>query len=198
MYRTSQALSAVAPQTDRMSKLRRELTDIASYFGVYHVDERIRWEVLSEDDRRALDDDYTTKQLVEYFARFRGTSLERAIVELALEASVIDVGRHRRLLRQLGELAEDEAPRPRWDREAGRLFYRGDSIRSVSARGTNIRPILDAFQEEGWPARINNPLPGGEDSKKLRETLDSLREGLSGIDFFADGTAAGILWQAKT
>lgn len=116
-----------------------------------------------------------------------------------MEGSVINVGLHRRLRRQIGEPVEPSSAiaRPAWDSDLGELKYQGNLIRKVKGNAPSIRAILDAFQEMSWPARIDNPLPGGPISRTLRNTLYRLNKNLQGISFFADGTATGILWQAK-
>jgi hypothetical protein len=55
--------------------------------------------------------------------------------------------------------------------------------------------IIDAFQELDWPERIDDPLPNGQNSQRLNETIHSLNERLRFIRFRADGTGCGILWE---
>lgn len=200
MRRHSKVLADIKPRTDLAPTLRKKLSEVFAFFAVHHVAERIESEVLSDEDRQRLGDDYTTTNLVRVYAFANGRTFERAMLDLAMEGSVIGVGEHRRLRRQIGEPIEerDDLPRPHWDRNAGKLFYRGEVIRKVSRLGTDIRLILDAFQDANWETRIDNPLPGGPKSKKLRDAIDSLKEGLKGITFFADGTATGILWRRTT
>ena len=56
-------------------------------------------------------------------------------------------------------------------------------------------PVLNAFEERGWPRRIDDPLPGSSDPQRLRETIGSMNEGLAGIYFRADGFGRGVLWE---
>ncbi|HMO84732.1 MAG TPA: hypothetical protein PKC18_07420 [Lacipirellulaceae bacterium] len=198
---------AVSQQARLSPQVVEQLRNVRTNLGVLQIAERIWNEVLSADDRRQLGeraapaaqrvgDPPLRDLIVRHWADVRGFSPDRVMLDLALEASVIDAGLHRRLLRQLGEEADDadNPPKPVWDRERGELKYRGDRVRKVSSRATNIRRILDAFQEDRWPARVDNPLSGGADSKKLRDALNRLNQGLHGLRFFADGTASGILW----
>jgi len=58
--------------------------------------------------------------------------------------------------------------------------------------------ILAAFQEENWPARIDDPLPGDDNRdgpERLRDTVKKLnRQKVRRIHFSCDGTGEGILW----
>jgi hypothetical protein len=58
-----------------------------------------------------------------------------------------------------------------------------------------LRKILNVFQEDQWKHHIDNPLPGGPNSRKLRQTVYDLNEGLSGIKFFSAGGAKRVQWQ---
>jgi len=62
--------------------------------------------------------------------------------------------------------------------------------------------ILASFEEEGWPERIDDPLPqqlGVCEKQRLHQTIINLnryqREEL--IRFFGDGTGNGVCWDAR-
>ncbi|TWT35867.1 hypothetical protein KOR34_07630 [Posidoniimonas corsicana] len=93
-----------------------------------------------------------------------------------------------------GVVSGDEPADLKWDSDKGELRYSGQLIRTAKRRNTNIRRVLDAFEEQGWPTRIDDPLPGGQDSSRVKETCDSLRNGLSVIDFRPDG-GDGFRWE---
>jgi hypothetical protein len=61
----------------------------------------------------------------------------------------------------------------------------------------NIIPILDAFQEEDWPSRIDDPLPGGRDPVRLAGAIRSLNDGLERIEFGKDGSGEGVVWRLR-
>lgn len=88
-----------------------------------------------------------------------------------------------------------ETVRPRWDSECGELRYQGDVIRRVRSRSVarSIVRVLDAFEEDGWPRRIDNPV--GNDKIKIHETIKSLNDGLTRIRFHGDGVGEGIIWR---
>ena len=59
--------------------------------------------------------------------------------------------------------------------------------------------ILAAFQEQGWPRRIDDPLPPKPGCDAKRHLLDTirnmnLRRTRPGIRFHGDGTGRGIRW----
>lgn len=63
---------------------------------------------------------------------------------------------------------------------------------------TNVRKILDAFQEDGWPQKIDSPWSDDEKGAETRrEAIDSLNTGLAVLRFSADGTKSGICWSAE-
>ena len=131
------------------------------------------------------------------FAEIRGLSVELATVELTLEASFIDYGTYRSLRREIGEPLDETPPEaiPNWDPTTGQLTFNGELARKVSQRAENARLILDFFEDLGLPSHIDNPLPGGAISGKLRETVRTLNKKLSIIRFYADGKSEGVLWQ---
>lgn len=95
----------------------------------------------------------------------------------------------------LPKMPSPNAARPRWDCLEGKLYWEGAVVREVVARAKNMRAVLDAFQEEGWPSRIDDPMPGGADSQRLRNTVRDLNLGLEKLHFCADGTGEGIIWE---
>lgn len=71
---------------------------------------------------------------------------------------------------------------PIWDSEKT-LFLSGAVIRTVTKRAKNVRKILDAFQNAGWPEAIADPL----NNQQLRHrTIEVLNNGLRAIRFFSD------------
>lgn len=95
------------------------------------------------------------------------------------------------------ELAPDI--KPVWDGYHGRLFWGKEIIRKVHdpLSATNIVAVLDAFQEQGWPERIVDPLPGGRNPLRLQETIKTLNGKLiqKRIVFFGPGTGQHICWK---
>jgi hypothetical protein len=63
----------------------------------------------------------------------------------------------------------------------------------------NQEAILRAFEEEGWPPRIDDPLPpvnGIDPKRRLKATIHDLNRNqrIPLVHFHGDGTGTGILW----
>jgi hypothetical protein len=95
-------------------------------------------------------------------------------------------------------LSRQRVPRPRWDREAGLLHYRGREARRVRPENVarNITRVLDAFEEDGWLSRIDNPV--NNIPTATHDFIRQLNRGLVGIRFRGDGTGEGIEWYECT
>jgi hypothetical protein len=96
--------------------------------------------------------------------------------------------------------ASPEAGVPHWDRANRVLTLDGRTVKRFRRRATNQEVVLSAFQEEGWPRRIDDPLsPQAEMDPKyrVRFTIQRLNEGRRNrlIRFFADGTGQAICWE---
>ena len=134
----------------------------------------------------------------------------RAILELALATDLLTYAGYRRLLHEIGEhedpppaIAPPVAPplpamalQPEWDNALSELRLGGKVIKRFRGPkvAKNVVKLLDAFQEEGWPRHILDPLPPSTLSKRLHDTLNSLNEGIEGLRFRTDGTGQGICW----
>jgi hypothetical protein len=105
--------------------------------------------------------------------------------------------------RRKNELSENrtsnEVPRHlSWDGES--ILRWGDAILKEYRRAATMQKcILDAFEQQGWPRRIDNPLPrlsGVHRKQRLRETIKNLNRGLTRrlIVFHADGSGLGVCW----
>ena len=82
-----------------------------------------------------------------------------------------------------------------WDRMSGELKCNDQLIRRVRvAVAKNLVCILDAFQEDAWPDRIDSPLKPGTEP---RDAIKVLNCGLKRIKFHADGINQGIAWSRK-
>ncbi len=118
-----------------------------------------------------------------------------AAVDLAQQLRLVDDRWAVRLFEALG----DHAPlpledRPQWARSAGQIRFRGEAIRTVRThqKPSNVEIVLDAFEQAGWPEQV--PAPSGFDSAKVRETLRSLKNGLTAIEFRQREGGTKIQW----
>jgi hypothetical protein len=89
---------------------------------------------------------------------------------------------------------------PDWDVERRILSIEGQTIKQFRCRAANQETILSAYQEEGWPVRIDDPLVPVETldiKRRLNETIKSLNRSHSSrlIRFRGDGTGEGIVWE---
>lgn len=90
---------------------------------------------------------------------------------------------------------------PDWDATRRELRYRGQVVKRYRVPAKNQSLVLTAFQEEGWPGYIDDPLrPSHElDSKhRLQVTIKSLnRNQLTPlIKFHGNGSGLQIYWEA--
>jgi len=75
-------------------------------------------------------------------------------------------------------------------------------VKRFKWRAANQEAILSAFEEEGWPRRIDDPLSPLEDQDPKRRLSDTIK-GLNKkqvnplIRFRGDGTGEGVIWEAS-
>jgi hypothetical protein len=87
-----------------------------------------------------------------------------------------------------------DGPRPRFDYETRTLYAGSIRIKQLTKPAQNQETVLKAFEEEGFPRRIDNPL---HPDKSLGQTIydlnqDHLVKGV--IKFHGDGTTEGVYW----
>jgi hypothetical protein len=116
------------------------------------------------------------------------------------------------LARQLGARRDDlgsvvlatpaaEQPTvPRWDGTRRELRLGDSLVKQFRRPAPNQEAVLAAFEEEGWPLRIDDPLPLRPErpaAERLHDTINRLnrnqRQAL--IQFRRDG-ARGVFWEA--
>lgn len=87
--------------------------------------------------------------------------------------------------------------RPHFDSVTGELWFGGRVVRVYCPRAKNCLRVLRVFQEEGWPRRIDDPLPTGRDDKRLSDTVRTMNKKLSGIQFYSGGDGESFCWKVK-
>lgn len=97
--------------------------------------------------------------------------------------------RRRAHSRSQGDPTGDDLPS--WDDDRNELTYKGAVVRKIRKIAKNSILILQVFEEEGWPARIDSPL--GPD-QKLAEAIRTLNCNLDVLRFQGDGSGEGIVW----
>jgi hypothetical protein len=94
-----------------------------------------------------------------------------------------------------------EFSRPRWNSELHELYFHGELVKRYTRPSPNQELILEAFQEEGWPPRIDDPLPPAPDQdpkQRIRDAIKNLNRHQNRplIRFQGDGTGQGVRWTA--
>ncbi len=98
------------------------------------------------------------------------------------------------------EIESQPALCPHWDAALRVLYVGSRVIKRYRVPSPTQEAILVAFEEEGWPQRIDDPLPPqpGQDAKcRLHDAIKRLnrhhQHGL--LRFFGDGTGEGVCWK---
>lgn len=86
-----------------------------------------------------------------------------------------------------------------WNPERRELTVNSDVVKRFRVPAPNQQLVLTAFQEEGWPERIDDPLPpaqGIQPKRRLHATINCLNRNqkLHLIRFGGDGNGHGICW----
>jgi hypothetical protein len=91
--------------------------------------------------------------------------------------------------------------KPVWNPIRREVTLNGAVIKRFRRPAQNQIRLLEAFQEDGWPEFIDDPLPPEGDiapKHRLRGTVyhlnkNHITKGL--IRFHTDGTGQGVLWE---
>ena len=93
---------------------------------------------------------------------------------------------------------------PSWDNNRRILFVGGQIVKRYRVPSVCQQAILSAFQEEGWPPGIDDPLSPDlnleQDPKhRLRDTIRSLNANQTTalMRFRGDGSGSRVLWELK-
>ena len=94
---------------------------------------------------------------------------------------------------------------PRWDAMRRELWLGNQLVQRFRVPAGAQEAILAAFEEEGWPPRIDDPLsPDGHLRQTRQDRLHDVVENLNGhqlearIHFYRDGTGTGVCWELPT
>lgn len=177
--------------TDELSALSVKLKRQASGYLVWQ-------QVLLPAEREKMSlADFLQRHCVDQFVRLRRVSHTRAVLDIAVGIDLLTANRYTRLLRDIGEVDGHQMDKPNWNGDRCELSFRGRVVRKIRSRnvGANVCQILDVFQEDGWPDRIDDPLTDGPNAQRLRETVRTLNAGLTDLKFRMDGTGEGVLWE---
>jgi hypothetical protein len=90
--------------------------------------------------------------------------------------------------------------KPRWDGQLRQLYVGKELVKRFRVPAGNQEMILAAFQEQGWPAHIDDPLPPKADADPKERLHGAIRR-LNGrqlrrlLRFRGDGTGMGVRWE---
>jgi hypothetical protein len=96
-----------------------------------------------------------------------------------------------------------DAPRPKWDSDRQELRVGDVVVKHFKVPAVNQELILAVFEEEGWPVRIDDPLPPHPEQdpkRRLHDTINSLNRNQrhAMLRFLGDGHGLGIRWKLST
>lgn len=89
---------------------------------------------------------------------------------------------------------------PTWDCLRQELRLGDVVVKRYKVRAPNQERVLSAFEEEGWPPCIDDPLPRSADldpKRRLHETINSLNRSQKHrlIRFMGNGKGEGVAWE---
>jgi len=95
---------------------------------------------------------------------------------------------------------ESDLPRPHWDHLERTLAIGNRVLKRLRRPAASQVTILNAFEEEGWPRSIYDPLPpavGSNPKQRLHNTINKLNANLldSVIRFHGNGDGLCVCWE---
>lgn len=101
------------------------------------------------------------------------------------------------------EPLDEPAERPKWDEQRRQLRVGRALVKEFKLPSPNQETVLMAFEEEGWPPRIDDPLPPVaqlDPRRRLHDTIKALNRKQKHhlIRFRGDGSGEGIRWEPVT
>jgi hypothetical protein len=96
-----------------------------------------------------------------------------------------------------------QAKIPRWDAARHELRWGAKLVKRFRVPALNQELILAAFEEEGWPPHLDDPLPSSGDTdakQRLHDTIKRLNRHQVHrlLHFRGDGNGTGILWELRS
>lgn len=112
---------------------------------------------------------------------------------------VVESGGPRVGICQIGAI-DDVPGRPKWDHQRRQLRLGAQVVKEFKLPSPNQETVLMAFEEEGWPPRVDDPLPPVatlEPRRRLHDTIKALnrKQKQHLIRFRGDGSGEGIRWE---
>ena len=97
-------------------------------------------------------------------------------------------------------LGESRIEVPSWDDSRSELRWGEIVVKSYRLPSRNQQTVLRAFEEDGWPPRIDDPLPQVPEidpKRRLGDTIKSLnrKQKRPLLKFMGDGSGSGVMWE---
>ena len=91
---------------------------------------------------------------------------------------------------------------PSWDNQRRILRVGEQIVKKYRVPSLCQQAILEAFEEEGWPSAVDDPLPpqlDQEPKRRLRDTIKSLNTNQTNslVRFRSDGSGCRVLWELQ-
>ncbi len=91
---------------------------------------------------------------------------------------------------------------PLWDATRRELSFEGSVVKRFRVPAPNQEIIFAAFEEEGWPEHIDDPLPVRRDidpPTRLHDTINRLNRNQKNclLRFHGNGTGNGVMWARR-
>jgi hypothetical protein len=89
------------------------------------------------------------------------------------------------------------ANKPQWLKDRGELIFNGRVVKKVKHLAiARFVEILDTFEQQGWPDKIDWPFPKDDNPLRPHELVKSLNQRCDGVRFGCDGHGLGrITWR---
>lgn len=96
--------------------------------------------------------------------------------------------------------ADEVILQPKWDDQRRQLRIAAEVVKEFKLPSPNQETVLMAFEEEGWPPRIDDPLPPLaqiDPRRRLHDTIKALnrKQKRVSLRFMGDGSGEGIRWE---
>jgi hypothetical protein len=90
----------------------------------------------------------------------------------------------------------------KWDQQRRQLRVGSEIVKEFKLPSPNQETVLMAFEEDGWPPRIDDPLPPVpeiDSRRRLHDTIKALnrKQKRALVRFMGDGTGEGIRWELR-
>lgn len=177
---------------------RADLVEIETHLRQRHARENFVRDLLDPDEYKQVEARFEAgEHITSLWMSLRSVTQAQAYAELGRRLLALPNDRALSLLRACGEEPPEPSPRafskPNWDKVARVLTLDGMICRQFKCGATRIFQILDAFQEQNWPRRIEGVL---DDFETRHSAIGTLNKGCRFIRF--RGADNGIIWERCT